>query len=82
MFNTKDNVGIILKGTENSETDNGIQIVRPLRFPSIELFEDIENISTEHFEGDCNYYIILFSIRKHRKCYYCFWNNLRKKKVE
>jgi hypothetical protein len=47
LFNIKDSVGIILKGTKpvsNCEKSDHIAVVRPLNFPSLKLFEDLNDL--------------------------------------
>lgn len=56
LFNLKDNIGLILKGTNYSENKSDIDhvsIVRDLDFPSIKLFEDLENIMSGDYQADC-----------------------------
>ncbi len=52
LFNIKDNIGLIFKGTDTSDSDNGINIMKTLDFPSIQFFQELEGVITEDKEGD------------------------------
>jgi hypothetical protein len=57
LFNSKDNVGIILKGVETEESGDfdGIKILKNLDFPTIKIFQELDRIdvTNENGSGDC-----------------------------